>query len=62
MAIGMEIHLTRQATVSPAVISVQKPIGPGFFSIKVAISKPTKVANIAMPVAKAKAARPKDGN
>src|SRR5262249_44010269 len=61
-ATGSAIHLTRHATISPAVAKVQKPIGPGFLSIKVAISSPTNAPNIATPAARAIPARPNDGS
>src|SRR2546427_10003335 len=54
-------HLTRHAAISPAVTIVQKP-SVDFFSISAAISSPTKVENIATPIMKASADRPKDGS
>src|ERR1044072_1550810 len=58
---NMTTHFTRQAAISPAVTKVQKP-NDDLFSIKAAISKPTKVRNITVPMVNAKAERPKDGN
>jgi hypothetical protein len=54
--------VTRQAATSPAVTIVQKPKGQDLFSISAEINRPTKVLNIAVPIMKASAARPNDGN
>ena len=59
---GRAAHLTRHDATSPAVKNVEKPNCAGLRSIKTETNTPTKVANIAAPLAHAKLARPKDGN
>src|SRR5882757_1108355 len=54
-------HFTRQAAISPAVTRFQNP-SADLFSKNAAISNPVNALNMATPITKTAAARPKDGS